>query len=92
MREELRDIASGFRGDRILVAEDDPINQRVIQLMLQRAGYSVDVVWNGWQAVAAFHAQRYDLVLMDCRIRRWTDWKRRGTSASWKSIGLPLLL
>jgi CheY-like chemotaxis protein len=68
MREELRDIASGFRGDRILVAEDDPINQRVIQLMLQRAGYSVDVVWNGWQAVAAFHAQRYDLVLMDCRM------------------------
>ena len=82
MREKLRDVAPGFvegtvsakdattsfssNESRILVAEDDPTDQRVIQLMLQRAGYSVDVVWNGSQAVAASQARRYDLVLMDC--------------------------
>ena len=55
-------------GVRILIVEDDAVNQRVAQLMLQRAGYTADVVSDGCQAVAACHAQDYDLVLMDCRM------------------------
>jgi CheY-like chemotaxis protein len=66
MQEPLRDIVPGYKEGRILVAEDHPIDRRVVQLLLQRAGYSVDVVWNGHQAVAALHARNYDLVLMDC--------------------------
>ena len=68
MREESKDVAPGFREGRILVAEDHVTDQRVVQLMLQRAGYSVDVVRNGLQAVAALYRQNYDLVLMDCRM------------------------
>src|SRR4051794_13741933 len=53
---------------RILIAEDNAVNQRAAQVVLQRAGYEVDVVWNGNQAVAACHMRNYDLVLMDCRM------------------------
>jgi CheY-like chemotaxis protein len=53
---------------RILIAEDNAVNQRAAQVMLQRAGYEVDVVWNGNQALAACHVRNYDLVLMDCRM------------------------
>ncbi len=67
VREKLRDTVAGLK-DCILIAEDDPIDQRVIQLMLQRAGYSVDVVWNGREAVAALQTRNYCLVLMDCRM------------------------
>lgn len=66
MKETLRDAFASSEESRILIAEDDPIDQRVIQLMLQRAGYSVDVVSNGREAVAALYARKYDLVLMDC--------------------------
>ena len=68
MKENLRDVTSGLEQSRILIAEDDAVDQRVIQLMLRRAGYAADVVWNGQQAVAALHEQPYDLVLMDCRM------------------------
>lgn len=50
---------------RILVAEDDPINQRVTLHMLNRLGYKADLVPNGREAVDACVAHRYDLVLMD---------------------------
>jgi CheY-like chemotaxis protein len=52
----------------ILIAEDHAVNQRVAQLMLQRAGYTTSTVWDGSQAVAACRTRKYDLVLMDCRM------------------------
>src|SRR5438445_4150904 len=53
---------------RILMAEDNPINQRVGMLILQRAGFVIDVVSNGDEAVAAHLADPYDLILMDCQM------------------------
>ena len=52
----------------VLVAEDNPVNQLVIQAMLEELGMAVSVVADGQQAVAAMQAQPVDLVLMDCQM------------------------
>ncbi|MEZ4302961.1 MAG: response regulator, partial [Polyangiaceae bacterium] len=53
---------------RILVAEDNPVNQRVALLLLERLGYRADVVANGAEAALAVHQRTYDVVLMDVRM------------------------
>lgn len=47
------------------MAEDNPINQRVGMLMLRRAGFDVDVVGDGSEAVEAHRLKQYQLILMD---------------------------
>lgn len=53
---------------RILVAEDNPSNQRVLVDMLKRLGYRADAVSDGREVVQAFERQDYDLVLMDIKM------------------------
>ncbi|ARA94908.1 hypothetical protein AWN76_018275 [Rhodothermaceae bacterium RA] len=50
---------------RILLVEDNPVNQKVTRRMLQHMGYEADVVTDGRQAVDAVAARSYDVVLMD---------------------------
>lgn len=50
---------------RVLVAEDNPANQLIVQSLLTRLGLQVDVVANGLEAVDAVRTRPYDLVLMD---------------------------
>jgi PAS domain S-box-containing protein len=50
---------------RVLVAEDNAVNQKVAVLMLRRLGCRADVAGNGYEALAAVHALPYDVVLMD---------------------------
>jgi CheY-like chemotaxis protein len=50
---------------RILVVEDNPVNQRIIQKMLIRLGHEVDLASNGLEALAALRKRPHDAVLMD---------------------------
>ena len=53
---------------RILVAEDNEINQKLIQRILHTAGYGVDMVDNGRDAVEFSNRTQYDLILMDIQM------------------------
>ncbi|HWA10004.1 MAG TPA: response regulator [Opitutaceae bacterium] len=53
---------------RILVAEDNPVNSKVILLMLERIGYRADLALNGREALRQLARQPYDLVLMDMQM------------------------
>ena len=65
--QRLHYYAEQFRGRRLLVAEDNRVNQMVVQGMLKKAGLQVDVVENGVQAVERVcqAGEHYDWILMD---------------------------
>lgn len=63
-----QEAAGTARPLRILVAEDHPVNQQIIRMMLERAGHRCDIAVNGIEAVAAVAAAPYDLVLMDIQM------------------------
>jgi signal transduction histidine kinase/HPt (histidine-containing phosphotransfer) domain-containing protein/ActR/RegA family two-component response regulator len=66
------DLESPFLSERfpwrILLAEDNPVNQKVEQLMLSRLGYLADVAGDGYEVLDALRRQRYDLILMDVQM------------------------
>jgi PAS domain S-box-containing protein len=59
--------SKGTRG-RLLLAEDNDVNQIVASEIVRRAGYSCDIVENGLKALEALEKSSYDLVLMDCHM------------------------
>jgi len=55
-------------GGRLLVVEDNVVNQKVAMRMLVKMGYEVDLAEDGRQALERLAAARYDAVLMDCQM------------------------
>ncbi|HIK32050.1 MAG TPA: response regulator [Oscillatoriales cyanobacterium M59_W2019_021] len=53
---------------RILLAEDNAVNQKVASQTLARMGYRIDVVGDGLEVLDALHRQRYDVVLLDVQM------------------------
>ena len=56
------------RSGRVLLAEDNAINQRVGAAMLEHLGFAVDIVADGTEAVKAAIQTHYRAILMDCQI------------------------
>ncbi|MGL6195695.1 MAG: ATP-binding protein, partial [Thermoguttaceae bacterium] len=63
--QKMQERAKQFR---ILVAEDNKINQIVVKNLLREAGFDCDIVINGREATDAAITEKYDLVLMDCQM------------------------
>ena len=59
-----RTVLSG----RVLIAEDNPVNQRLVKAMLARLGVDTESANNGAEALEMLHKKRYDAVLMDCQM------------------------
>jgi two-component system, sensor histidine kinase and response regulator len=55
-------------GLRVLVVEDNIVNQRVAVRMLERLGLAADVAGNGSTALQILEHQRYDVIFMDCQM------------------------
>jgi len=53
---------------RVLVAEDNEVNQKVVSRMLERLGHRVEVAVNGKDALERARAGTFDIVLMDCQM------------------------
>jgi len=58
-------MVHSLNGVRVLVAEDNAINQKIVRIMLQKAGCDVLAVDDGNKAVEAVQTGQFDLVLMD---------------------------
>jgi len=55
-------------GRRVLVAEDNAVNQKVARKLLETMGIKVEIAENGKAALAAYEKSKFDLILMDCQM------------------------
>ena len=84
------------KGQKILVAEDDPVNRIVILTMLARLGYNTNVAENGLEVLELLEQERFDLILMDCHMPQLDGWEtatriRQLDDASEGLASLPLI-
>jgi PAS domain S-box-containing protein len=70
VRQRAREVAgtSEFKGQRVLLVDDNSVNQKLGQRLLARLGLEVTQAWNGREALEALRQKPFDVVLMDCQM------------------------
>ena len=84
-----RKLVRAQAGQRVLVAEDNPVNQRVAVRMLERLGYSAEVANTGKEALDALQRERFALVLMDCQMPELDGWEATAEIRRREAAGAP---
>jgi two-component system sensor histidine kinase/response regulator len=82
---------------RVLLVEDNPVNQEVAQAMLQELGVEAVSAWSGEEALEKLFSDRYEVVLMDCQMpkldgyattSRFRDWEKKHQRARTPIVAL----
>lgn len=79
--------ATANRKLRILLADDNVINQKVAKISLEKAGHFVDVATNGIEVISALKQLSFDLILMDCHMPEMDGYE--ATRLIRASLGMP---
>ncbi|MGH8231645.1 MAG: response regulator, partial [Steroidobacteraceae bacterium] len=82
---------------RVLLVEDNPVNQEVAQAMLQELGVEAVSAWSGEEALEKMYVERFEVVLMDCQMpkldgyaatMRYRDWEKEHQRARTPIVAL----
>jgi len=66
--DEVQDVEDPLKFDRILIVEDNPVNQRVTELQMRPFAHKIEIASDGQLAVEKCRINSYDLILMDCQM------------------------
>lgn len=91
--ERTQTAPAGEKLKRVLIVEDNSVNQLVAQNLLRRFGYHSDVAANGKEALRALEIIPYDLVLMDCQMPEMDGYEatRAIRARHWPAARIPII-
>jgi CheY-like chemotaxis protein len=87
-------LREGRRGLRILLAEDNAVNQRLAAGLLEKRGHTVVVTATGREAVEASSSQKFDLVMMDVEMPEMDGFEATAAIRTWESatgVHIPII-
>jgi len=85
------DFKDFLRGRRILVAEDNPVNQKLVDFVLRKAGATVTLVDNGRQAIEYLRSNTCDLIVMDLQMPEMDGYETTSYLRSTLQVQIPIL-